>query len=169
MNAPDRPALRAGPGALRAARRLHLLLVGLRRRRPEGEHRQPAAAARGAADQARRHPAADGSVIARSIPEGRARTRSTCAATRRAPSSAIRSATTSSRGPGRFELSDNDVLVGDKTEFLSILDQLQGHAAGGRQRHLTLDPAAQRVAAEELGGPARLGGGDRPSTPARSG
>ena len=56
------------------------------------------------------------------------------------------------RGRVGFELSHNDELVGNKTEFLSILDELQGHAQVGDRVQSSLDPAAQRAAVEGLAG-----------------
>jgi penicillin-binding protein A len=55
------------------------------------------------------------------------------------------------RGRVGFELSHNDELVGNKTEFLSILDELQGHAQEGNTVVSSLDPEAQRAAVEGLG------------------
>jgi peptidoglycan glycosyltransferase len=51
-----------------------------------------------------------------------------------------------------FELSHNDELVGNKTEFLSLLDELQGHAQEGDNVQSSLDPAAQRAAVDGLAG-----------------
>ena len=51
-----------------------------------------------------------------------------------------------------FEQSHNDELVGNKTEFLSILDELQGHAQVGDNVQSALDPAAQRAAVNGLAG-----------------
>ena len=51
-----------------------------------------------------------------------------------------------------FEQSHNDELVGNKTEFLSILDELQGHAQVGDNVQSSLDPAAQRAAVNGLAG-----------------
>jgi penicillin-binding protein A len=51
-----------------------------------------------------------------------------------------------------FELSHNDELVGNKTEFLSLLDELQGHAQEGDNVQSPLDPAAQRAAVDGLAG-----------------
>jgi penicillin-binding protein A len=51
-----------------------------------------------------------------------------------------------------FELSHNDELVGNKTEFLSILDELQGHAQTGDNVQSALDPAAQEAAVNGLAG-----------------
>jgi peptidoglycan glycosyltransferase len=56
------------------------------------------------------------------------------------------------RGQVGFELSHNDELVGNKTEFLSILDQLRGHAQVGDNVQSSLDPAAQRAAVAGLAG-----------------
>ncbi len=56
------------------------------------------------------------------------------------------------RGRVQFELSHNDELVGNKTEFLSILDQLQGHRQEGNAVVTSLDPTAQRIATEDLAG-----------------
>jgi penicillin-binding protein A len=51
-----------------------------------------------------------------------------------------------------FELSHNDELVGNKTEFLSILDELQGHSQVGDKVQSSLDPAAQEAAVNGLAG-----------------
>jgi penicillin-binding protein A len=51
-----------------------------------------------------------------------------------------------------FELSHNDELVGNKTEFLSLLDELQGHSQEGDNVQSSLDPAAQRAAVDGLAG-----------------
>jgi penicillin-binding protein A len=51
-----------------------------------------------------------------------------------------------------FELSHNDELVGNKPEFLSLLDELQGHAQEGDNVQSSLDPAAQRAAVDGLAG-----------------
>jgi peptidoglycan glycosyltransferase len=56
------------------------------------------------------------------------------------------------RGRVGFELSHNDELVGNKTEFLSVLDQLQGHSQEGNTVESSLDPAAQRAAVNALAG-----------------
>jgi peptidoglycan glycosyltransferase len=56
------------------------------------------------------------------------------------------------RGRVGFELSHNDQLVGNKTEFLSILDELQGHAQVGDRVQSSLDPSAQRAAVDGLAG-----------------
>jgi penicillin-binding protein A len=56
------------------------------------------------------------------------------------------------RGRVGFELAHNDELVGNKTEFLSILDELQGHQQEGDNVTSSLDPAAQRAAVDGLAG-----------------
>jgi Cell division protein FtsI/penicillin-binding protein 2 len=56
------------------------------------------------------------------------------------------------RGRVGFELSHNDELVGNKTEFLSVLDELQGHAQVGDDVQSALNPAAQRAAVDGLAG-----------------
>ncbi len=56
------------------------------------------------------------------------------------------------RGRVGFELSHNDELVGNKTEFLSVLDELQGHAQEGDNVQSALDPDAQRAAVDGLAG-----------------
>jgi peptidoglycan glycosyltransferase len=56
------------------------------------------------------------------------------------------------RGRVGFELAHNDELVGNKTEFLSVLDELQGHAQVGDNVQSALDPDAQRAAVDGLAG-----------------
>ncbi len=56
------------------------------------------------------------------------------------------------RGRVGFELSHNDELVGNKTEFLSVLDELQGHAQEGDKVQSALNPDAQRAAVDGLAG-----------------
>jgi penicillin-binding protein A len=56
------------------------------------------------------------------------------------------------RGRVGFELSHNDELVGNKTEFLSVLDELQGHSQVGDKVQSALNPAAQRAAVGGLAG-----------------
>jgi peptidoglycan glycosyltransferase len=56
------------------------------------------------------------------------------------------------QGQVGFELSHNDELVGNKTEFLSILDELQGHSQVGDKVQSSLDPAAQEAAVNGLAG-----------------
>jgi peptidoglycan glycosyltransferase len=56
------------------------------------------------------------------------------------------------RGRVGFELSHNDELVGNKTEFLSVLDELQGHAQEGDNVQSALNPNAQQAAVDGLAG-----------------
>jgi peptidoglycan glycosyltransferase len=56
------------------------------------------------------------------------------------------------RGRVGFELSHNDELVGNKTEFLSVLDELQGHAQQGDNVQSALNVNAQRAAVDGLAG-----------------
>jgi peptidoglycan glycosyltransferase len=56
------------------------------------------------------------------------------------------------RGRVGFEQSHNDELVGNKTEFLSVLDELQGHSQEGDKVQSSLDPEAQRAAVDGLAG-----------------
>jgi peptidoglycan glycosyltransferase len=55
-------------------------------------------------------------------------------------------------GQSGFERQHNDQLVGNESEFTSILDQLQGHRQQGNDIVTSLDPAAQRVALDGLAG-----------------
>ena len=97
--------------------------------------------------------AADGSVIARSIPQGKGNNK---IYVRRYPLGTLFGNPIGysfvDRGRVGFELSHNDELVGNKTEFLSVLDQLQGHAQVGDKVQSALDPQAQRAAIAGLGG-----------------
>jgi peptidoglycan glycosyltransferase len=56
------------------------------------------------------------------------------------------------RGRAGVELSHNDELVGNKTEFLSILDQLSGQVQEGDTLVTSLDVEAQETAISALGG-----------------
>jgi peptidoglycan glycosyltransferase len=97
--------------------------------------------------------AADGSVIARSREEGSGEGR---IFVRRYPQGSLFGNPIGysfvQLGRVGFELEHNDELVGNKTEFLSILDELQGHAQEGSAVQSSLDPEAQRTAVEGLGG-----------------
>lgn len=55
-----------------------------------------------------------------------------------------------------IERSENAVLVGEESEFQTLLDELQGITREGSDVTLTLDAEAQRVATEAMAG--RLGG-----------
>jgi peptidoglycan glycosyltransferase len=97
--------------------------------------------------------AADGSVIARSRPVGSGDNR---VFVRQYPQGALFGNPIGysfvTQGRVGFELSHNDELVGNKTEFLSILDELQGHAQVGDKVQSSLDPAAQEAAVNGLAG-----------------
>jgi peptidoglycan glycosyltransferase len=95
----------------------------------------------------------DGEVIARSVPEGRGESQ---IFVRRYPEGDLYGNPIGysfvERGRVGFELSHNDELVGNKTEFLSILDELQGNEQIGSNVFSALNSEAQRVATEALGG-----------------
>jgi penicillin-binding protein A len=97
--------------------------------------------------------ASDGSVIARSVPQGGGDNR---VFVRRYPEGELYGNPIGysfvDRGRVGFELSHNDELVGNKTEFLSVLDQLQGHKQEGDDVQSSLDPDAQRAAVDGLAG-----------------
>jgi peptidoglycan glycosyltransferase len=97
--------------------------------------------------------AADGSVIARSRPIGKGNNQ---IYVRHYPQGALFGNPIGysfvTQGRVGFELSHNDELVGNKTEFLSILDELQGHAQEGDKVQSSLDPAAQEAAVNGLAG-----------------
>ena len=129
VNAPITRLFVRRRAALRRAGRVHLALDGLRRR---GAARQPEEPAR-AAGRAQIHRglirAADGTVLARSVPQRRTR-RSRRTLPRRAGCSPTRSATRSraSAAPG-LERSRNDELTGERGELGSIVDELARHAS----------------------------------------
>ena len=97
--------------------------------------------------------AADGSVIARSRPVGKGNNR---VYVRHYPQGPLFGNPIGysfvTQGRVGFELSHNDELVGNKTEFLSVLDELQGHAQEGDNVQSSLDPAAQEAAVNGLAG-----------------
>jgi peptidoglycan glycosyltransferase len=97
--------------------------------------------------------ASDGSVIAESNPEGRGDNR---VFIREYPRGGLFGNPIGysfvERGRVGFELSHNDELVGDKTEFLSILDTIRGQAQEGSDVQSALDPEAQQTALDALGG-----------------
>ncbi|HKH42177.1 MAG TPA: penicillin-binding protein 2 [Solirubrobacterales bacterium] len=97
--------------------------------------------------------AADGSVIARSRPVGSGNNR---VYVRQYPQGGLFGNPIGysfvTQGRVGFELSHNDELVGNKTEFLSILDELQGHAQVGDKVQSSLDPSAQEAAVNGLAG-----------------
>ena len=97
--------------------------------------------------------AADGSVIARSRPVGSGNNR---VYVRQYPQGGLFGNPIGysfvTQGRVGFELSHNDELVGNKTEFLSILDEVQGHAQVGDKVQSSLDPSAQEAAVNGLAG-----------------
>ncbi|HEY7121207.1 MAG TPA: penicillin-binding transpeptidase domain-containing protein [Solirubrobacterales bacterium] len=97
--------------------------------------------------------ASDGTVIAKSIGQGSGNNK---IFVRQYPQGALFGNPIGysfvTQGRVGFELSHNDELVGNKTEFLSILDELQGHAQKGDNVQSALDPAAQEAAVSGLAG-----------------
>lgn len=97
--------------------------------------------------------AADGSVIAKSVPQGSGNNK---IYVRRYPEGSLYGNPIGysfvTQGRVGFELSHNDDLVGNKTEFLSVLDELQGHSQVGDKVQSSLDPATQRAAVDGLAG-----------------
>lgn len=97
--------------------------------------------------------AADGTVIARSRPRGEGRQR---IYVRRYPQGSLFGHPVGysflERGRIGVERSHNDALVGEKAEFVSILDQLRGRRQEGDNLKLNLDPRAQKAAFSALGG-----------------
>ena len=95
--------------------------------------------------------ASDGTVIARSVPKGRGSSRRYV---RRYPQGALFGHPIGysfvREGDSELEKSHNDELVGSGSEFSSILDQLNGGRQQGDDVATNLDPAAQRVALEDL-------------------
>jgi penicillin-binding protein A len=97
--------------------------------------------------------AADGSVIARSVARGRGGDRTFV---RRYPEGELYGNPIGysfvDRGRVGFELAHNDELIGEKTEFLSILDTLRGQAQEGSDVQSSLDPEGQVTATQAMGG-----------------
>jgi penicillin-binding protein A len=95
--------------------------------------------------------AADGSVIAKSIPEGHGSNRRY---TRHYPDGKLFGHpigySFSEYGQSEFEKSHNEELTGEETEFGSILDELTGKKQEGEQIVTSLDPHAQEVALGDL-------------------
>jgi penicillin-binding protein A len=96
--------------------------------------------------------ASDGTVIARSTKEGSG---SNAPYVRHYPEGSLFGNPIGynfvDRGRVSFEQSHNDDLVGNESEFLSVLDQLQGNKQVGDTVRSSLDTEAQRLATEELG------------------
>jgi peptidoglycan glycosyltransferase len=97
--------------------------------------------------------AADNSVIARSRPVGSGNNK---VYVRRYPQGGLFGNPIGysfvTQGRVGFELSHNDELVGNQTEFLSVIDELRGHAQEGDNIQSSLDPAAQEAAVNGLAG-----------------
>lgn len=97
--------------------------------------------------------AADGTVIARSVPKGQGEG---LRYVRRYPEGSLYGHPIGysfvEEGDSEFEQFHNDELVADESEFDSILDQLSGGTEEGNDVVTNLDPAAQQVALEDLEG-----------------
>ncbi len=95
--------------------------------------------------------AADGTVIARSVPKGRGES---LRYVRRYPEGSLYGHPIGysfvQEGDSELEQFHNDELVGNDSEFTSILDELRGRSQEGNDVVTNLDPAAQAVAVEDL-------------------
>ena len=95
--------------------------------------------------------AADGTVIARSVPKGHG---AGLRYVRRYPEGTLYGHPIGysfvDEGDSEFEQFHNDELVGNESEFSSILDQLSGRSQEGSDIVTNLDPAAQKVALGDL-------------------
>jgi penicillin-binding protein A len=95
--------------------------------------------------------AADGTVIAASIAKGHG---DSLRYVRRYPEGSLYGHPIGysfvRQGDSEFEKFHNDELVGNSSEFTSILDQLRGLKQEGNDVATNLDPAAQRVALDDL-------------------
>jgi peptidoglycan glycosyltransferase len=95
--------------------------------------------------------AADGTVIARSVPKGQGDSRRYV---RRYPEGSLFGHpigySFAEEGNSEFEQFHNDELVGEESEFSSILDELRGRAQEGDDIVTNLDTEAQRVALGDL-------------------
>jgi penicillin-binding protein A len=93
----------------------------------------------------------DGTVIARSIPKGSGDARRYV---RRYPEGALFGHPIGysfvKEGNSEFEQFHNDELVGEESEFSSLLDELRGQRQEGNDVVTNLDPEAQRVALSAL-------------------
>jgi penicillin-binding protein A len=90
---------------------------------------------------------ADGTVIARSVPKGRG---ANLRYVRRYPEGALFGHPIGysfvRQGDSELEQFHNDELVGNESEFVSLLDELRGRPQEGNDVVTNLDPEAQRVA-----------------------
>jgi penicillin-binding protein A len=95
--------------------------------------------------------AADGTVIARSVPKGHG---AGLRYVRRYPEGTLYGHPIGysfvDEGDSEFEQFHNDELVGNESEFSSILDQLRGRRQEGNDVVTNLDPAAQATALADL-------------------
>ena len=95
--------------------------------------------------------AADGTVIARSIAKGNGANKRYV---RRYPEGKLYGHPIGysfvREGDSEFEQFHNDTLVGNESEFSSILDELLGHTQEGNDIVTSIDPEAQRVALSGL-------------------
>jgi peptidoglycan glycosyltransferase len=95
--------------------------------------------------------AADGTVIAKSVARGRGDARRFV---RRYPQGSLYGHPVGYNfvryGDSEFEQFHNDQLVGEESEFSTILDQLLGNEQEGNDVVTNLDPAAQRTALSDL-------------------
>ena len=93
----------------------------------------------------------DGTVIARSIPKGHGEA---LRYVRRYPEGSLFGHPLGysfvTQGDSEFEKFHNDELLGNESEFTSILDELQGGKQEGNDIVTSIDPAAQRLALDEL-------------------
>jgi peptidoglycan glycosyltransferase len=94
---------------------------------------------------------ADGTVIARSVPKGQGEA---LRYVRRYPEGSLFGHPVGysfvQEGDSEFEQFHNDELVGNESEFSSILDELRGRAQEGNDIVTNLDAEAQRVALADL-------------------
>ena len=95
--------------------------------------------------------AADGTVLARSVAKGRG---DALRYVRRYPEGALYGHPIGysfvRQGDSEFEKYHNDELIGDESEFSSILDELSGRDQEGNDIVTNIDAAAQRVALADL-------------------
>jgi penicillin-binding protein A len=95
--------------------------------------------------------AADGTVLARSVPKGSG---DSLRYVRRYPEGALYGHPIGysfvRQGDSEFEKYHNDELVGEESEFGSILDELRGKRQEGNDVVTNIDPEAQRVALADL-------------------
>jgi penicillin-binding protein A len=95
--------------------------------------------------------AEDGTVLARSVAKGSGESRRYL---RRYPEGALYGHPLGysfvRQGDSEFEKFHNDELIGDESEFSSILDELRGRNQEGNDIVTSIDPEAQRVALADL-------------------